>query len=31
MNKEIMKAMNKKENKANAIKKWWNENGYKAM
>ena len=31
MNKEVVKAMNKKENKANAIKKWWNKNGYKAM
>ena len=31
MNKEVVKAMNKKENKANAIKKWWNKNGYKVM
>ena len=31
MNKEVAKAMNKKENKANAIKKWWNKNGYKVM
>ena len=31
MNKEVVKAMNKKENKFNAIKKWWNKNGYKVM
>ena len=31
MNKEVVKAMNKKENRANAIKKWWNKNGYKVM
>ena len=31
MNKEIVKAMNKKENRFNAIKKWWNKNGYKVM
>ena len=31
MNKEVVKAMNKKENRTNAIKKWWNKNGYKAM
>ena len=31
MNKEIAKAMNKKENRFNAIKKWWNKNGYKVM
>ena len=31
MNKEIIKAMNKKENRTNAIKKWWNKNGYKVM
>ena len=31
MNKEVVKAINKKENKFNAIKKWWNKNGYKVM
>ena len=31
MNKEVVKAMNKKENRFNAIKKWWNKNGYKVM
>ena len=31
MNKEVVKAMNKKENRTNAIKKWWNKNGYKVM
>ena len=31
MNKEVIKAINKKENRANAIKKWWNKNGYKVM
>ena len=31
MNKEVVKAINKKENRFNAIKKWWNKNGYKVM
>ena len=31
MNKEVVKAMNKKENRFNAIKKWWDKNGYKVM
>ena len=31
MNKEVIKAINQKENKFNGIKKWWNKNGYKAM
>lgn len=31
MNKEVIKAMNKKEVKTNAIRKWWNKNGYKVM
>ena len=31
MNNEVIKAMNKKENRFNAIKKWWDKNGYKAM
>ena len=31
MNKEIAKAINKKESRFNAIKKWWNKNGYKIM
>ena len=31
MNKEVVKAINKKENKFNAIKKWWDKNGYKVM
>ena len=31
MNKEVVKAMNKKENRFNAIKKWWNKNGHKVM
>ena len=31
MNKEVAKAINKKENKFNTIKKWWNKNGYKVM
>ena len=29
MNKEIIKAMNKKEVKPNNIKKWWRKNSYK--
>lgn len=31
MNKEIIKAMNKKENKIDKIRKWWSKNGYKVM
>ena len=31
MNKEVVKAMNKKKNRFNAIKKWWDKNGYKVM
>lgn len=31
MNKEVVKAMNKKETKTNTIRKWWNKNGYKVM
>lgn len=31
MNKEVIKAMNKKETKTNTIRKWWNKNGYKVM
>ena len=31
MNKEVVKAMNKKETKRNTIRKWWNKNGYKVM
>lgn len=31
MNKEVVKAMNKKENRFNAIKKWLDKNGYKVM
>lgn len=31
MNKEVIKAMNKKEVKTNAIRKWWSKNGYKVM
>ena len=31
MNKEVIKAMNKKENRFNTIKKWWDKNGYKVM
>ena len=30
-NKEVIKAINKKENRFNAIKKWWDKNGYKVM
>ena len=30
MNKEIIKAMNKKE-KENNLRKWWNKNGYKVL
>lgn len=31
MNKEIIKAMNKKENKIDQLRKWWSKNGYKVM
>ena len=31
MNKEIIKAMNKKETKIDGFSKWWNKNGYKVM
>lgn len=31
MNKEIIKAMNKKATKKDAIRKWWNKNGYKVL
>jgi hypothetical protein len=31
MNKEIVKAMNKKETKVDTMRKWWNKNGYKVM
>ena len=31
MNKEIIKAMNKKATKMDAIRKWWSKNGYKVM
>ena len=31
MNTEVIKAMNKKETKVDAIRKWWNKNGYKVM
>ena len=31
MNKEIIKAMNKKETKIEKIRKWWNKNDYKVM
>lgn len=31
MNKEIIKAMNKKETKIGEVKKWWRKNGYKVM
>ena len=31
MNKEIIKAMNKKETKIDEIRKWWSNNGYKVM
>jgi hypothetical protein len=29
MNQEVIKAMNKKANKLDTIKKWWRKNGYK--
>ena len=31
MNKEVMKAMNKKETKLDEFRKWWRKNGYKVM
>lgn len=31
MNKEIIKAMNKKETKLDKIRKWWYKNGYKVI
>lgn len=31
MNKEIIKAMNKRETKINNFGKWWNKNSYKVM
>lgn len=31
MNKEIIKAMDKKATKMDAIRKWWSKNGYKVM
>lgn len=31
MNAEVIKAMNKKETKIDAIRKWWRKNGYKVM
>lgn len=31
MNPEVIKAMNKKETKVKAIRKWWGKNGYKVM
>lgn len=31
MNKEIIKAMNEKENKFDILRKWWRSNGYKVM
>ena len=31
MNAEVIKAMNKKESKVDAIRKWWRKNGYKVM
>ena len=31
MNKEIIKAMNKKENKMDEIRRWWSKNRYKIM
>ena len=31
MNKEVIKAMNKKETKIDKIRKWWSKNGYKVM
>ena len=31
MNKEVIKAMNKKQTKMDGIKKWWHANGYKIL
>ena len=31
MNKEVIKAMNKKETKIDRFRKWWSVNGYKVM
>jgi hypothetical protein len=31
MNKEVIKAMNKKETKVDQFRKWWRKNGYKVM
>lgn len=31
MNKEVIKAMNKKETKLEALSNWWDRNGYKIM
>lgn len=31
MNKEVIKAMNKKETRIDTIRKWWNKKGYKVM
>lgn len=31
MNAEVIKAMNKKETKFSACRKWWRQNGYKVM
>ena len=31
MNKEVIKAMNKKETKRDKFRKWWSKNGYKVM
>jgi len=31
MNKEVIKAMNKKQTKMDTFKKWWRKNGYKVL
>ena len=31
MNKEVIKAMNKRETKIDKLRKWWGKNGYKVM
>ena len=31
MNKEVIKAMNKRETKIDNLRKWWGKNGYKVM
>ena len=31
MNKEVIKAINKKETKIDTFRKWWNKSGYKVM